>query len=125
MSGDSTMAQAYPKARFKLGLISATIKAQEALAAEGTDVLAFLKRHVVGDWGVLSESEKHENEISLTDGLEIVSAYVLPHTNVKIVVITTADRSGTTFLLPEEADEDDAELPIEVKMSDLGPGKPS
>jgi len=96
------MAQEYPKARFKLGLVSATQKAQDALAAEGTDVMPFLKRHVSGDWGELSEEEKRENDQSLTEGSEIVSAYVLPRTNVKLAVITAEDRSETTFLLPEE-----------------------
>ena len=61
----------------------------------------FLQRHVTGDWGDLCEEDKNENEFSLKNELRILSAYTL-RTGVKIWVITEADRSATTILLPDE-----------------------
>jgi hypothetical protein len=67
----------------------------------GTDGLEFLSRHVRGDWGDLSEEDRRENDLSVRQGFRILSAYNL-RTGVKIWIITEADRSATTFLLPDE-----------------------
>jgi hypothetical protein len=61
-----------------------------------------LQRHVNGDWGDLSEDDRRENELSVREGFRILSAYILPRTRVKLWIITEADRSVTTFLLPSE-----------------------
>jgi hypothetical protein len=79
----------------------ATPGALRALAEAGEEPLAYLCRHVAGDWGELCEEDKKENEFSVVKGLRIFSAYVLS-SDVKIWVITEADRSATTILLPEE-----------------------
>jgi hypothetical protein len=60
-----------------------------------------LARHVSGDWGELPEEDRAENEFSVANNLRILSAYTLAN-GVKVWVITEADRSATTFLLPEE-----------------------
>ncbi len=88
-------------ARFSLGQLAATPGALEALGEANQDALEFLHRHQSGDWGDLGEEDKQENELSLREGFRILSAY---HTSrgVKIWVITEADRSATTLLLPEE-----------------------
>jgi hypothetical protein len=58
-------------------------------------------RHQSGDWGVVDEADKAENEFSLKKGFRLLSAYILP-TGVKIWIITERDRSVTTILLPSE-----------------------
>ncbi len=60
-----------------------------------------LHRHWRGDWGEICEEDKKENDLSVEQGFRILSAYTLT-TGVRIWVITEADRSATTFLLPEE-----------------------
>jgi len=90
------------KALFSLGQVVSTPGAIRALADEGCEASDLLNRHVGGDWGDLSEDDKHENEMSLKEGFRIFSSYVLPFTKVKIWVITEADRSATTLLLPDE-----------------------
>lgn len=90
------------KALFTLGQIVATPGALSALGDEGIDSEALLNRHVTGDWGELSEDDRSENELSLKEGFRILSAYKLPLTGVKLWVITEADRSVTTLLLPDE-----------------------
>ena len=88
-------------ARFPLGQTFITPGAQDALAQSGQTAGVFLSRHVTGDWGDLAEDDKRENEFSVDKYLRIFSAY---HTTdgVKVWVITEADRSATTILLPDE-----------------------
>jgi hypothetical protein len=56
---------------------------------------------VAGDWGDLSDDDRKENEFSLVHGFRLLSSYRLRN-GVKLWVITEADRSSTTLLLPEE-----------------------
>jgi hypothetical protein len=86
---------------FPLGQISATPGALQALQQAGQSPQEFLERHVNGDWGEVSEDDKKENEFSLTHGFRILSAYTT-RTGERLWVITEADRSYTTFLLPRE-----------------------
>lgn len=88
-------------AKFPLGQTVATPGALEALAQAGQDPAALLARHQAGDWGDLDEEDKRENELSLTQDFRLLSAYHLT-TGVKVWVITEADRSATTLLLPSE-----------------------
>ena len=87
--------------RFPLGQTFATPGALEALSEPGQDAAQFLLRHQSGDWGNLSDDDKQENEFSVDKDLRIFSAY---HTSKgeKVWVITEADRSVTTILLPSE-----------------------
>ena len=86
---------------FELGRIVATPGALKALGEAGQTPLEFLARHMVGEWGDLVSEDQEENELSLREGFRILSAYHLS-TGVKIWIITEADRSATTILLPEE-----------------------
>jgi hypothetical protein len=84
-----------------LGVVVSTPGALEAMEEAGVNPRKYLRRHMQGDWGELCEEDREENEFSLEHGLRVMSAYRLP-TDVKIWVITEADRSATTFLLPAE-----------------------
>ena len=89
------------KPLFPLGQTVATPGALEALAEAGQSALEFLQRHQAGDWGIVPEEDKAENDFSVSRHLRILSAYEL-NTGVKIWLITEADRSVTTCLLPSE-----------------------
>ncbi len=91
-----------PIPRFPLGQTVATPGALEALEAAGQDPSELLTRHVTGDWGELEKEDWQENEQSVEHGWRILSAYILPETNTKVWIITEADRSVTTILLPSE-----------------------
>lgn len=72
-----------------------------ALAALSDDVVRqSLKRHLTGDWGDVDQHDAQENELSLREGFRLLSAYHQGDT--KFWIITEADRSVTTILLPEE-----------------------
>ncbi len=66
----------------------------------GEDPLSLLSRHCSGDWGELDDHDRTENERSLENGWRVLSSY--PVGEGKVWVITEADRSVTTILLPEE-----------------------
>jgi hypothetical protein len=87
--------------KFQCGQLVATPGALEAFQRAGESPLDYLRRHLSGDWGELDEGDRLENERSLVAGLRLLSAYHLSD-GTKIWVITEADRSCTTFLLPEE-----------------------
>lgn len=87
--------------KFSLGQIVATPGALRALAESGEQPFDLLYRHASGDWGELDEEDKRENELSLREGYRLLSAYRL-RTGEKLWIITEADRSVTTLLLPDE-----------------------
>jgi hypothetical protein len=60
-----------------------------------------LQRHVIGDWGELDEEDKKANDQALLVGERLLSAYQSV-TGIKFWIITEADRSVTTVLLPED-----------------------
>jgi hypothetical protein len=76
-----------------------TLRAQEVLTNE--DILSALSRHSRGDWGDVGDADREENELSLREGFRLLSAYRAAN-GTKFWVITEADRSLTTVLLPEE-----------------------
>lgn len=85
---------------FKLGTIAATPGALREAAELEADLLRLLGRHVTGDFGDLSEDDRRENELSIEKGFRVLSAY--EENGSRFWVITEADRSVTTILLPEE-----------------------
>jgi len=87
--------------RLELGSIVATPGALKALGEAHQEAWTFLQRHADGDWGEIPFEDREENELSLKEGFRILSMYTLS-TSVKIWIITEADRSSTTLLLPEE-----------------------
>ena len=62
----------------------------------------FLLRHLSGDWGDLKRPKDHAaNDLAVIIGGQIRSEYNLPD-GTRVLVITDADQSVTTLLLPEE-----------------------
>ena len=88
-------------ARFALGQTFITPGAQEALDIAGETAIQFLRRHMSADWGEVSADDAQENELSMREGFRLLSAYRTVKGQ-KIWIITEADRSATTILLPSE-----------------------
>jgi hypothetical protein len=86
---------------FPLGNIYLTIGAREALEESNQQPLEFLSRHQKGDFGIICEDDKRENEFSIKEGFRILSSYKTANGE-KIWCITEASREITTLLLPEE-----------------------
>ena len=86
---------------FSLGMVVGTQGAVDALEEAGQGPQEFLDRHVRGDWGDVPDADKHENDFSLQHGFRILSAYTTA-VGERIWILTEADRSATTLLLPDE-----------------------
>ena len=95
------MQQTERKPLFDLVQLVATPGALAALEKTGQNAMDFLSRHVRGDWGELPKEDKDENQLSLEKGFRLLSSYRTTAGD-KLWVITEADRSHTTLLLPEE-----------------------
>lgn len=87
--------------QFDLGQLVATPGALEALEQAGQSPREFIQRHARLERGELCEEDYKENLFSVENGFRIFSAFKTAK-DVKIWVITEADRSATTLLLPEE-----------------------
>lgn len=86
---------------FPPGRLVATPGALALLEQTNQSPLEFLSRHLRGDWGDLCQEDETENELGLKCGFRVMSSYQVTQTE-KLWVITEADRSVTTLLLPEE-----------------------
>ncbi len=85
---------------FPLGCTTATPRALALLRAHGTNPAALLDRHAAGDWGEIAPEDRGLNERAVRDGDRVLSIY---HVGTgRVCVITEADRSATTLLLPED-----------------------
>ncbi len=86
---------------FRHGHIVSTPGALAAFTVNHQSPQGFLHRHLSGDWGDLDQEDKQRNDQAVTNGTRLLSAYQL-NDGTKIWIITEADRSATTILLPEE-----------------------
>jgi hypothetical protein len=117
-----TLRQDLPGARFALGKVTVTAGALAALAEAGQHAVAFLERHVRGDWGAvghcdavqLTEDERRRGWEATDDSARInlwnllrgkdtlLSEYVTDRGQ-RLWIVTCLDRGGgTTVLLPQE-----------------------
>lgn len=87
---------------FALGRVVATPGALEAFKRLDINMLELLLRHAKGDWGELDPQDVRANNEAVKVGLRILSSYPLSDAATKVWIITEADRSSTTFLLPDE-----------------------
>jgi len=86
---------------FPVGRTVATPGALTLLDHAGINASALLARHQKGDFGDIDEADRVANANAIRHHARIFSAYILGR-GIRIWVITEADRSVTTLLLPEE-----------------------
>lgn len=84
------------KPLFHPGRLLVSHAALAALRENGVPVISIVLRHIAGDWGVVSEDDKRQNDVSITAGLRLISIYRL-RDQTRILVITEWDRSNTTI----------------------------
>lgn len=96
---DTQSAHASEREKFPLGQIVSTPNALNQIPND--EILCALARHVCGDWGVLDAEDLKSNERALKLGGRFFSAYHSVQ-KIKFWIITEADRSVTTVLLPED-----------------------
>ena len=82
-----------------MGALVITSAASEALPR--VDVAHGLNRHAAGLWGDLSDNDRVANDMAVEHGGRILSAYGSTN-GIRFWIITEADRSATTVLLPDD-----------------------
>ena len=85
---------------FSMGEVVVTTNALSHTKQYKIDLMTLLGRHSSGDWGDLEEDDKYANEDALREWTRIFSSYNFAP--IKIWIITEANRSLTTILLPED-----------------------
>lgn len=108
-SSPSTEASSTPPAvslappRFTLGQLVSTSAVNDLVESGQLNPMPFIRRHALGDWGDLPEEDRQSNEQALQYGDRLLSVY---DTNLddepRLWIITEADRSVTTLLLPSD-----------------------
>ncbi|MCI0558053.1 MAG: hypothetical protein MN733_06125 [Nitrososphaera sp.] len=88
-----------PEPKFIFGQIVSTPNAFTRIPND--EILLALLRHLEGDWGALDRADWTANEKALEKGGRLFSEYFSKQ-QVKFWIITEADRSRTTVLLPED-----------------------
>jgi hypothetical protein len=85
---------------FSLGRTVQTPAARDELHRLNYSPLDLIRRHMSGDWSEMATEDQQSNREAITESSRIFSAYTIQGT--KFWVITEADRSSTTILLPSE-----------------------
>jgi hypothetical protein len=93
-----------PKARrpFSPGRTVMTLGVDELVQQGRLNPIPYLRRHLGGDWGDLSGSDRHQNDAALKSGQDRLFSSYEVRPDLKLWIITEWDRSVTTLLLPSE-----------------------
>jgi hypothetical protein len=86
---------------FHLGQLVATPGALDLINRLELSPFDFISRHCQGDWGDLDADDIKANQCALRQGMRLLSSYRI-NAQDKLWIITEADRSVTTLLLPED-----------------------
>jgi len=89
-----------PVRRFPLGSVVSTPGALHLLTSHKVSAFALLALHQSGQWGDVPPDDARANDQALIVGARVLSAYLVG--GARLWIITEADRSVTTMLLPEE-----------------------
>ncbi|MFC5430776.1 hypothetical protein ACFPTO_18520 [Paraburkholderia denitrificans] len=101
MSDDCSVIPLLPTPRLKLGVLVATPGALQALQAVDVSVFRLVNRHARSDWGDVDDADRQQNDFAAANGERVLSCYRLWNGRC-IWIVTEADRSLTTVLLPDE-----------------------
>lgn len=87
--------------RFQAGCLSLTPAVQKLVQSGALALRDYLCRHLTGDWGNISPSDRRANEVAIRCGGPILSSYHIAP-DVTLCIATQADRQATTAFLADE-----------------------
>lgn len=92
-----------PKVIFDPGSVLLTQSVQHLMERGYLDPTLYLRRYISGDWGELHDEDRNSNQRALTTRERLFSRYnVDVGDETRLWIITEADRSTTTVLLPSD-----------------------
>jgi len=89
----------FAKPKFAIGQLVVTPGVADTLTPR--ELLAALRRHRRGDWGMVCPEDMESNDKALQRGCRLLSAFETGQ-GVKFWILTEWDRSVTTVLFPHE-----------------------
>jgi hypothetical protein len=98
-AGQSIRIKVTSALKLTLGRVCITPSAATAVSAD--EVLQAIARHATGDWGVLDNHDRQENERALSTRGRLISVYQASN-GTRFWIITDAGWETTTLLLPED-----------------------
>lgn len=91
------------KPLFHPGRLLVTSPAVAQLRTNDIPIASVILRHVCGDWGIVTDDDREQNDLSLALGLRLLSIYRLPD-GAKVWCVTEWDRSRTTICCSETSE---------------------
>lgn len=91
-----------PNVRFSPGAMVMTEGVENLISEGRLNPNAYLRRHIGGDWGDLSEDDRRLNDAALKSGQDRLFSSYQVDPNLTLWIITERDRSVTTLMLPSE-----------------------
>lgn len=95
----------YTPSLFDSGRIVITAGVSDLVLRGALNPLIFLQHHLTGNWGDISEQAANVNDAAINNSQRLLSSYTV-NSDVTLLVVTAADRSTTTLLLPREYESD-------------------
>lgn len=86
---------------FPLGAVVATPAALRLLRDNGLTPMQLLLRHSTGDWSEMDKQDQEANSLAIKSGARLFASYDVTEQD-RVWIITEADRSSTTILLPSD-----------------------
>ncbi|MCW0161158.1 hypothetical protein OIV56_00300 [Burkholderia pseudomallei] len=86
---------------FPPGRVIMTVGVDELIKTGRLNPYPYLFCHLRGDWGDLCDEDRRRNDAAVNSGERLFSEYKVSP-SLTLWIITEADRSATTVLLPSE-----------------------
>ncbi|MDY7815207.1 hypothetical protein U0F71_05665 [Burkholderia pseudomallei] len=86
---------------FPPGRVVMTVGVDELIKTGRLNPYPYLFCHLRGDWGDLCDEDRRRNDAAVNSGERLFSEYKVSP-SLTLWIITEADRSATTVLLPDE-----------------------
>ena len=90
---------------FSLGRRVATRNALTVLGEAGMEPEGLFERHAEGDWGVIESKSWYLNRMAVDSGYGCVASVYALLGDIRVVILTQADRSNTLMALSDEMEK--------------------
>jgi hypothetical protein len=96
------------EARYRLFSLGRRVATRNALAVLGEAEMepeGLFERHAEGDWGVIESKSWYLNRMAVDSGYGCVASVYALLGDVRVVILTQADRSNTLMALSDEMEK--------------------
>ena len=102
MAKEAVFISLVPQPRFSPGQMIVTRGISDLIQRGRLNPSAYLRRHLSGDWGDLSDEDRRQNDLALASGEDRLFSSHQVAPDLTLWIVTEWGRSVTTLLLPSE-----------------------